>query len=97
MRRVNLGPQSVQVVNGYPCLLLGESISSTQRSHIALSAGMDAPVPIPSDGIMENPLGPSYGMSSFSMESILARGGRLETRSSRRSSPLSVSITTREP
>ena len=94
---MNLGPQSVQVVNGYRWRLPGESISLTHLSHTALSAGMDAPDPLPSDGMIEKPSGPSYGSSVFSTDPILASGGRSDISSERSSSPLSVTITTSEP
>ena len=46
---------------------------------------------------MENPLLPVNGMSVFSTESILARGGRSERSSSMSLSPESVSMITSEP
>ena len=75
----------------------GESISPTHLSHTALSAGIEAPVPEPSEWMIEKPLGPSYGKSSLSTDSICARGGRSDIRAAISSSGLSVSMTTMDP
>ena len=62
-----------------------------------LSAGMDAPEPVPEEPTMENPCPPVYSVSSFSTEDILANGGRDAVSVSTRSSPRSVSMMTQEP
>ena len=97
LRRVNLGPQSVQVVKGYMCLRPAENISRTHLSQTALSAGIDAPVPSPEERTIENPFPPVYGTSDLVTDLIDASGGRSDMSDSRSSSPLSVSMTTEDP
>ena len=58
---------------------------------------MDAPSPNSCESSMVNPFPPVYAELSHSIESILARGGRLFLIVSMSSYPLFVSMTTSEP
>ena len=97
LRSVKRGPQSVHVVKGYPERLPVPFMSRRHFSHTAVSAGIEAPLPLWSEGIIVNPEGPRYSDSVFSILSMRAKGGKLCIKTLSKSSPRSVSITTLDP